>query len=484
MDEDVEMEFISVMGVLVPIELTKGVSCEAKRFAAGDVSSNDEAPEIVEDPIPDTNLNHDVSTNSEHTETKCNHTGCTNFAETQGKGSEPTHCEVAEAKDTTVTIEDKSVDHKNDHVAAVGTQKSCLVGEVEVETGKLKGMAGSTQMTKKSQVKNHNGLRSEVRTQKTREKNRQQERGSKKCRGQEKHRRPNVEPGVIDIKKSKRNPTKDEAKGNSPFDGMKQSTKSCKRKAQTVKTKVAVVQPTNVLESTSDAKEKPTAANSRTTVAVSRSSSIAVSKSKRQVKRPRITEDEASTKLGLLKQRELVSVAGEVRIRNTWKLRSDDEAYDKSSEQTKLRTSTPATNTPSDSTKDTVKMTNSNEQGRCAYPGCTQPARLLTREVSALRTVEELYARRPGALLVHGRRENAMLMAVASFAPTQSVRRVLRPRVNALPTEEALFARKQGATSWLFRTGNALRTVDGLSVHIQDVPTVRISGANARRMTK
>ncbi|KAE8900805.1 hypothetical protein PF003_g15156 [Phytophthora fragariae] len=373
------MEFISVMGVLVPIELTKCVSCEAKRFAAGDVSSNDEAPEIVEDPIPDTNLNHDVSTNSEHTETKCNHTGCTNFAETQGKGSEPTHCEVAEAKDTTVTIEDKSVDHKNDHVAAVGTQKSCLVGEVEVETGKLKGMAGSTQMTKKSQVKNHNGLRSEVRTQKTREKNRQQERGSKKCRGQEKERRPNVEPGVIDIKQSKRNPTKDEAKGNSPFDGMKQSTKSCKRKAQTVKTKVAVVQPTNVLESTSDAKEKPTAANSRTTVAVSRSSSIAVSKSKRQVKRPRITEDEASTKLGLLKQRELVSVAGEVRIRNTWKLRSDDEAYDKSSEQTKLRTSTPATNTPSDSTKDTVKMTNSNEQGRCAYHGCTQPARYKCR---------------------------------------------------------------------------------------------------------
>ncbi|KAE9018930.1 hypothetical protein PR001_g14009 [Phytophthora rubi] len=481
MDEDVEMEFISVMGVLVPIELTKGVSCEAKRFAAGDVSSNDEAPEIVEDPIPDTNLNHDVSTNSEHTETKCNHTGCTNFAETQGKGSEPTHCEVAEAKDTTVTIEDKSVDHKNDHVAAVGTQKSCLVGEVEVETGKLKGMAGSTQMTKKSQVKNHNGLRSEVRTQKTREKNRQQERGSKKCRGQEKHRRPNVEPGVIDIKKSKRNPTKDEAKGNSPFDGMKQSTKSCKRKAQTVKTKVAVVQPTNVLESTSDAKEKPTAANSRTTVAVSRSSSIAVSKSKRQVKRPRITEDEASTKSGLLKQRELVSVAGEVRIRNTWKLRSDDEAYDKSSEQTKLRTSTPATNTPSDSTKDTVKMTNSNEQGRCAYPGCTQPARYKCRcaehngraRCSLPDCVK--FAHSGGKCIAHG----GGALCTEAGCTTRA-----RSKGKCYAHGGGIVCSHPECTTRAKTKGNALRTVDGLSVHIQDVPTVRISGANARRMTK
>ncbi|KAE8988862.1 hypothetical protein PF005_g20460 [Phytophthora fragariae] len=481
MDEDVEMEFISVMGVLVPIELTKCVSCEAKRFAAGDVSSNDEAPEIVEDPIPDTNLNHDVSTNSEHTETKCNHTGCTNFAETQGKGSEPTHCEVAEAKDTTVTIEDKSVDHKNDHVAAVGTQKSCLVGEVEVETGKLKGMAGSTQMTKKSQVKNHNGLRSEVRTQKTREKNRQQERGSKKCRGQEKERRPNVEPGVIDIKQSKRNPTKDEAKGNSPFDGMKQSTKSCKRKAQTVKTKVAVVQPTNVLESTSDAKEKPTAANSRTTVAVSRSSSIAVSKSKRQVKRPRITEDEASTKLGLLKQRELVSVAGEVRIRNTWKLRSDDEAYDKSSEQTKLRTSTPATNTPSDSTKDTVKMTNSNEQGRCAYHGCTQPARYKCRcaehngraRCSLPDCVK--FAHSGGKCIAHG----GGALCTEAGCTTRA-----RSKGKCYAHGGGIVCSHPECTTRAKTKGNALRTVDGLSVHIQDVPTVRISGANARRMTK
>lgn len=34
-DDDVEMEFVSVMGVLVPIEVTKGVSNEAKRSAAG-----------------------------------------------------------------------------------------------------------------------------------------------------------------------------------------------------------------------------------------------------------------------------------------------------------------------------------------------------------------------------------------------------------------------------------------------------------------
>ncbi|KAG1713181.1 hypothetical protein DVH05_000901 [Phytophthora capsici] len=37
--DDVEMEFISVMGVLVPMEVTKGVSEEALRFATGSISS-------------------------------------------------------------------------------------------------------------------------------------------------------------------------------------------------------------------------------------------------------------------------------------------------------------------------------------------------------------------------------------------------------------------------------------------------------------
>ncbi|KAF1775832.1 P-loop containing nucleoside triphosphate hydrolase [Phytophthora cactorum] len=59
--DDVEMEFISVMGVLVPMEVTKGVSNEAKRFVAGDVWSGEE------------NTNQGEASNDvEHTEIKCN----------------------------------------------------------------------------------------------------------------------------------------------------------------------------------------------------------------------------------------------------------------------------------------------------------------------------------------------------------------------------------------------------------------------------
>ncbi|KUF82252.1 WRKY transcription factor 19 [Phytophthora nicotianae] len=59
--DDVELEFISVMGVLVPMEATKGVSSEAKRFAAGDVFSDDEGTNHAE-----------VSNDVGHTEIKCN----------------------------------------------------------------------------------------------------------------------------------------------------------------------------------------------------------------------------------------------------------------------------------------------------------------------------------------------------------------------------------------------------------------------------
>ncbi|KAG3171759.1 hypothetical protein PI126_g1722 [Phytophthora idaei] len=57
--DDVEMEFISVVGVLVPMEVTKGVSNEAKRFVTGDVWSGEE------------NTNQGEASNDvEHTEIK------------------------------------------------------------------------------------------------------------------------------------------------------------------------------------------------------------------------------------------------------------------------------------------------------------------------------------------------------------------------------------------------------------------------------
>ncbi|KAF4041386.1 hypothetical protein GN244_ATG06383 [Phytophthora infestans] len=58
--DDVELEFISVMGVLVPMEVTKGVSSEASRFVGRGVLSDEENTNQV-----------DVSNEVEHTEIKC-----------------------------------------------------------------------------------------------------------------------------------------------------------------------------------------------------------------------------------------------------------------------------------------------------------------------------------------------------------------------------------------------------------------------------
>ncbi|KAG3026280.1 hypothetical protein PC120_g5990 [Phytophthora cactorum] len=90
--DDVEMEFISVMGVLVPMEVTKGVSNEAKRFVAGDVWSGEE------------NTNQGEASNDvEHTEIKCN----------LSKNVKTTNCPItAKAEDSELRSKEKPKNKK------------------------------------------------------------------------------------------------------------------------------------------------------------------------------------------------------------------------------------------------------------------------------------------------------------------------------------------------------------------------------------
>ncbi|KAG6617898.1 WRKY transcription factor 19 [Phytophthora cinnamomi] len=194
-DDGVEMEFVSVLGVLVPMEVTKGVSDKAKRLAAGGVSSEDEAQERAEDPFPDSNLDQDP-TIPEHTETKCDASGCTNSAETQGSK----HSETTSPK--TADVHGHCVGH-NDPVAPAGAQKSGVFGEKKAETEKSE-KAACTPTTERSPVEN--GMKSVKEKQEVKVKKQKQKRGSKKRRGEEAKddRRLSVEASGTSTKKHKR----------------------------------------------------------------------------------------------------------------------------------------------------------------------------------------------------------------------------------------------------------------------------------------
>ncbi|KAJ8554953.1 hypothetical protein ON010_g9530 [Phytophthora cinnamomi] len=495
-DDGVEMEFVSVLGVLVPMEVTKGVSDKAKRLAAGGVSSEDEAQERAEDPFPDSNLDQDP-TIPEHTETKCDASGCTNSAETQGSK----HSETTSPK--TADVHGHCVGH-NDPVAPAGAQKSGVFGEKKAETEKSE-KAACTPTTERSPVEN--GMKSVKEKQEVKVKKQKQKRGSKKRRGEEAKddRRLSVEASGTSTKKHKRQSTKPKANADAKTNldsspaKFQQNDKSHNNKT------VAGTPPTSKHMSTSEdkmhdettkpVKLEPTVPASAPG-ADSQRSPTAILKPKRRVKIPRVTEDEARTKLGPLRQRKPEPAASGGKVRNARKLESDNEAHGNkgprsSSKSTKLQTSAPPGNTTSLATEETIEATTSSDQGRCARSTTDALAArfraapsLLTQAASALLTVGEHDARRMGARVVLDRWASAMPMVVALCAPTQSVRLGRRPRVNALLMEGVPFAPKRDAISWLFRTGNALRMVGGLSAHTQDVPTVCIYGANASIMSK
>lgn len=336
-----------------------------------------------------------------------------------------------------------------------------VAGGEEVETDKLEEKAPSSQVTTQPRVKNGKGRQTAEQTQTTKAKKRRRKERQEQGREEAKERCSGGESYVANVMKPKKKLAKVEAKGNisSPFDGTKLSTTSHKSEAQSVKKKVCGAQPRKSIKSTSESKKKTTAT---TTAALNPSSPAVISKAKRRAKRPRIAEDEASTKSEQRKP-----AASETL--DAWDLESVVEAHGKKFKTSKPTKLVPDPHNPSYMTKASAKATTPSERGRCAYPGCAESARYKSRcathYIRARCSIPdcfkfahsggkciahggELDAQKMAAKVVLGRRVSATLMAAAWSAPTQSARRGLRPRANALLTEEALFALKLGVTSW------------------------------------
>ncbi|GMF37757.1 unnamed protein product [Phytophthora fragariaefolia] len=388
-DADVEMEFISVMGVLVPMEVTKGVSADAKRFAGGGLSSGEEAPESEE---VDTDTNHGASNSSEHTEDTCVHSECSDSGETEDKYSDQNEAQKRKHPNCTkvAATQGKYVDHSdarlenedNDVVAAVEGNSSSVTG-VGSNRKEVEMKASGTLASQKASLKTEN--RSGVRKRKRKKHRRKEQQENTSNKRQEKLLHVEVKErrsdgsSVTEAKRSKRESMENvDETLKSTSKVLKQSSMSpSKKMTGAAKNERNIASEKETLGETIMPINEETATVSSTSVTAGLPPVVA-SGPKRRVKRHRIGQGEVTTKL---KQHKVVASTDECKIQNTWKLDSDDEAHGTQDGKArlkpmKLQKTALAVNNISNSRVETIKTGSSS---RCAYPECTQSARYKSR---------------------------------------------------------------------------------------------------------
>lgn len=425
------MEFISVMGILVPMEVTKGVS------------SDDDAEENIVDPIQDTNTHSQQKedNDSDHTEPKCN---------------------ISEQKSSTSNI------------TSTAKKKSSKGNSKSRSEEKLKRKKQTTKQRQKenqAQEKLEQEYEITTRTKKS-------ERKSTKTKADRNppplEKQVHKQSDATRTRAAKKKSIETESKaGERTLKGqnMDQTTEAMNTRTRRAKTEA---QPSIL------SKGSPPAA----TVKLSR----ATRKGKQPLKRSRHTHEEADKRSNSTKQARTREATTPDRITETWKLENDDEDLEnedklQGSKSKKLQMTAASARAPSTTKKlqksalpatmaialilGVLKLLGINRgvlSTMAAHDAPYQTASsLLTQGASVLHMVGEFDAlkRDVGVGLGLGHRENATHMVAVSGVITHIVLPGLSPMASALPMEEVQFALELGATSWLLPTENALRMVDG-----------------------
>ncbi|GMF28276.1 unnamed protein product [Phytophthora lilii] len=428
-DDDVELEFVSVMGVLVPIEVTKGVSAAARRFAAGDASGDEDDPEEESEPIRDTksqtreedaidvsktfssnateeNAERNVSMEEMHkTENKSNNPQQQGYKSVdvdqeikQQKQSDEVNISTDKAPKPTSSNSELNVDivslggqgekckrrqqeeaNESNGIESPGVSKRLVKAKIEAGFNCL---SKNQKLMKKHKLEKGRQLKEE---QKVKKKQNQpgdpgltasnQVKKVVQTKMKEQQLKMDNENHIVNTKKMKKKSVN--AQVQTAFESPKEDQKEGASIPRTANTNSDVAgldgaQNQSVKHKIRMNKKKYSEAKPSAENIVKPSSATA--KAKRSLKRPRCANDEVLKQPTLIKQLKTTSATVTDRIHETWILESDGEALPDNknlivggSKPSKVRA---LTNTAVQSKTDHLRV----DDRRCAYPSCSQQA--------------------------------------------------------------------------------------------------------------